>query len=95
VLFSQYKGAQRIIRKEILQRVLNYFKYEGVVMSIKLKNNMGLIKNNYYLDRFLAFVSGGSLVTGIVFLFINWKIGVPLIILWFPILPMLRTYLKK
>ena len=52
--------------------------------------NNKFIKNNYYLDRFLAFLGGISLIAGVIFLFINWKIGVGLIILWI-LLPLVRN----
>jgi len=53
-----------------------------------------IIKNNYYLDRFLAFIGGIALIFGIILLFLSWKIGIGLIALW-AFLPIPRNYIIK
>jgi len=55
---------------------------------------MKFIKNNFYLDRFLAFIGGLSVIGILIFLFVEWRISVVLIILLVITLP-LRNYIKS
>lgn len=51
------------------------------------------IKNNYFLDRFLAFLGGICILGSLIFIFINWKISVILFLILLLSFP-LRNYIK-
>lgn len=40
---------------------------------------MKFIKDNFYLERFLAFLGGLSVIGIVVFLFLDWKISLALL----------------